>query len=152
MTNACISSQEASSFVLLGSRMEHFLSFPVRAALVMAVIYSIWSQGSLTWSVGGERAGLVRLLLPPPPSRIRSNHNNLPKPRLPVQFLRVILDDPVHTRASHPHVQAPRPQTRHCWQHCENLTARAEMSFLFWVFHFQFHPLCCSIEIRMIRR
>lgn len=130
MTNVRINSQEASSFFLLDSRMEHFLSFPVRAVLVMAVIYSIWSQGSLTWSAGGERSGLVRLLLlPPPPSRIRSNHNNSPKNLdSPSSFFGVILAGHVRTQPSHPRVQAFEPPGRK--------RDTVEKSFLFGVFDF----------------
>ncbi len=127
MTNACISSQEASSLSFF-SRIKHFLSFPVRVVSVVAVIYSIWSERSLTCSVGGERCGLFCLLLLPSSSRSHSNDNNTPTRRLPVQFIRVILADPIHTQPSQQHsLCSPTHMNKHSSPQAANKTQLAEL-------------------------
>ena len=85
----------------LHCRTEHFLSDPERAVSVTALIYSIWSQRSLTWRVCvGGRGALVSsssssssflLLLQ---GSTQTTTTRL-RPRLPVQFFRrVIPADP----------------------------------------------------------
>lgn len=132
-------------------RTEHFLSDPVRAAGVTALIYSIWSQRSLTWRVcvwGGEEAHWSPPPPPPPffkdplrPQQPASSFNS-PSSFFAESFQPI----PVHTQQSQQRRSALRPhhvrafgppqaafetQLAELWELEPRLTEAAESSSVF---------------------
>lgn len=131
-------------------------------------LWFIASGHSARWcgAWGEERKGkksAPALLRPLLSSSILPSHHNTPQPRLPVQFPRVALcssrSPPHPIPSSHPpactSIRAPRPQMRHSWQSCENLSLvwlqemRGALSFGFSHFElscFFFHSYSDSVK------